>query len=126
MAFFRHFFSLSLGLATVLEWLFTSLNFLVLPDARVGCTRSRRERASVSPRSSRLYPARTVRWAPHRFRPLESPSCTRPMPLGNRKSRNKDCSGVLRIRARFSFFALPSPFLAVSVRSNPRVALLQG
>src|SRR5438105_14747557 len=102
------------------------LFFLVHPDARVGYARGKRERASVSPCSSRLYPARTVRWAPHRFRPLESSSCTRPMPLGNRKSRCKDRSEVLRIRALFSFFALPSPFLAVSMRSNPRVTLLQG
>ena len=76
---------------------FARLVFLVLPGARDGCARGRRERVSVSPRSSRLYPARTVRWAPHRFRPLESSSCTRPMPLGNRKSRCKDCLGVPRI-----------------------------
>src|SRR5438128_12253809 len=65
------------GIARIPQWLFTSQK-----RKKVMRTRGGRERASVSPRPSRLYPARTVRWAPRRFRPLESSSCTRPMPLG--------------------------------------------
>src|SRR6266540_2719947 len=90
MAFF-HRFSLSIELAMIPEWLFASLVlfFLVLPDARDGCARGRRERASVSPCSSRLYPARTVQWVPHRYRPLESSSRTRPTPLGTGRAGAK-------------------------------------
>src|SRR6266540_1982758 len=108
MAFF-HRFSLSIGLATIPEWLFSSLAlfFLVLPDAGDGCARGRRERASVSPRSSRLYPARTVRWVPHKCRPLESSSHTRSTPLGTGRAGAKTARECCDFEPFFPFFALP-------------------
>src|SRR6266511_2569015 len=60
-----------LGIARIPQWLFTSQKREKVVRARGG-----RERASVSPRPSRLYPARTVRWAPRNFCPLESSSHT--------------------------------------------------
>ena len=93
------------GIARIPQWLFASQKRGKAVRASGG-----RERASVSPHSSRLYPARTVRWAPHRFRPLESSSSILPLPLGVWKSRCKDRSGVLRVRTLFLFLHFRVPF----------------
>src|SRR5438105_13492605 len=61
------------GIARIPQWLFTSQK-----REKVVRVRGGRERAGVSPHPSRLYPARTVRWAPHNFYPLESSSRTLP------------------------------------------------
>jgi len=68
--------------------------------------RGGRERASVSPCPSRLYPACTARWVPHSFRPLESSSRTLPwLPFETWESKCKARLGTLRARTLFSLLA---------------------
>src|SRR5438128_2128954 len=87
------------GIARIPSWLFTSQKRGKAVRARGG-----RERASVSPRPSRLYPARTARWVPHSFRPLESSSRTLPrLPFESWGSKCKDRLGALRARTLFLF-----------------------
>src|SRR5438105_12477119 len=86
-------------IARIPQWLFTSQKREKAVRARGG-----RERASVSLRPSRLYPARTVRWAPRNFRSLESSSRTLPwLPFESWGSKCKDRSGTLRARTFFLF-----------------------
>ena len=87
------------GIARIPPWLFTSQKRGKAVRARGG-----RERASVSPRPSRLYPACTARWVPHSFRPLESSSRTLPrLPFESWGSKCKDRLGALRARTLFLF-----------------------
>ena len=88
-----------LGIARIPQWLFTLQKREKAVRARGG-----RERVSVSPRPSRLYPACTVRWVPHNFHPLESSSRTLPWLLFESwGSKCKDRLGTLRARTLFLF-----------------------
>src|SRR5438128_10044137 len=87
------------GIARIPQWLFTSQKREKVVRARGG-----RERASVSPRPSRLYLARTVRWAPRNFCPLESSSRTLAwLPFKTWGSKCKARLGTLRARTLFLF-----------------------
>ncbi len=120
-------FSFSLGLATIPEWLFAPPIFPGLSLRRGRVCGRKKEKGRVRVRAppvciSRVQFGGRLAGSAHSNPPHALGLC----PSGNRKGRRKDHSGVLQVRALLFLFALPSTFLAVFVRSDPRVTLLQG